>query len=152
MYQYSLTYFLRLNNSIIEAAEKNEVQSVRIATLLSEITRIVFNNICRGLFNRHKLIFAFMIVSRIFLQAGNITVPEWDIFLKGVIMDGNIKSTKNPDPEVISEKQWRFILNLECISESFDGLSSSISTAYDTWKPWLTAKEPQNIDMPEGWE
>jgi dynein heavy chain len=104
MYQYSLTYFLRLNNNIIEESEKNESQSVRIATLLSEITRTVYNNICRGLFNRHKLIFAFMIVTRIFLQAGHITVPEWDIFLKGVIMDGDIKSTKNPDPIVISEK------------------------------------------------
>jgi hypothetical protein len=63
-----------------------------------------------------------MIASRILLQSGSITAPEWDLFLKGVIMDGNIKQIKNPNTKMISEKAWRFILNLECANQSFDGL------------------------------
>lgn len=38
----------------------------------------------------HKLIFSFMIASRIMLKKGDITPKEWDLFLKGVIMDGDI--------------------------------------------------------------
>lgn len=41
---------------------------------------------------------------------------EWDLYLKGVIMDGKIKTIKNPEPTILSEKAWKFILNLECTS------------------------------------
>ena len=57
---------------------------------MKEITRIVYNNICRGLFNTHKLIFSFMIASRILLKAGRISAKEWDLYLKGVLIDGKI--------------------------------------------------------------
>ena len=78
----------------------------RIDILMSEITRIVYNNICRGLFNMHKLIFAFLIGSRILLNRGDITMEEWNLFLKGVIMDHpNIKiNIKNPNSQLITEK------------------------------------------------
>lgn len=64
---------------------------------MTEITKIVYNNICRGLFNSHKLIFAFLIGSRILLNINEISKEEWDLFLKGVIMDGKIKNLKNPN-------------------------------------------------------
>jgi len=70
----------------------------------------------------HKLLFAFLIGSRIFLKKGDITGSEWDLYLKGVIMDGEIKNLKNPNTNMISEKQWRFILNLECTHPAFEGL------------------------------
>ena len=49
-------------------------------------------------------------------------MSEWNLFLKGVIMDGNVKNIKNPEPNEISEKTWRFILNLECTNTVFEGL------------------------------
>lgn len=71
---------------------------------MTEITKIVYNNICRGLFNSHKLIFAFLIGSRILLNINEISKEEWDLFLKGVIMDGKIKNLKNPNSQLFSEK------------------------------------------------
>lgn len=90
MYQYSLSYFLRLFSLIIQNSEKNEDQQIRIQTLMKEITSVVYSNICRGLFNTHKLIFSFMISARILLQRKSITVAEWSLFLRGVIIDGEI--------------------------------------------------------------
>ena len=99
-----MSYFLRLFSIIIVQSEKNDIVKKRIETLMTEITRIVYNNICRGLFNTHKLIFAFLIGSRIFLNNKEISIEEWDLYLKGVIMDGNIKNIKNPKPELITDK------------------------------------------------
>ncbi len=52
----------------------------------------------------HKLIFAFLIGTRILLNSKEIAMGDWDLFLKGVIMDGNIKDIKNPMTQLITEK------------------------------------------------
>jgi dynein heavy chain len=44
----------------------------------------MYINICRGLFNNHKKIFAFLIASSIERDMGNVNKMEWDILLKGV--------------------------------------------------------------------
>ena len=88
---------------------------------------MVYSNICRGLFNTHKLIFSFIIAARILLNSKNISIAEWDLLLKGVVIDGNVKSIKNPEPSIISEKAWKFILNLECANPAaFSGLPKDI--------------------------
>jgi len=38
------------------------------------------------------------------------------MFLRGVVVDGDIKNIPNPDNKLISDKTWKYILNLECIS------------------------------------
>lgn len=119
---------------------------------MREITQIVYNNICRGLFNTHKLIFSFMIATRILLQSGDITMPDWNLFLKGVMIDGNIKNIKNPDSVEVSEKTWRFILNLECTNIAFEGLPDNIVKDYKEWREWFLAKDPQRLPLPGKWE
>mmetsp|Transcript_44073 Transcript_44073/g.42695 ORF Transcript_44073/g.42695 Transcript_44073/m.42695 type:complete len:159 (+) Transcript_44073:297-773(+) len=151
MYQYSLTYFMKLFSAIIRKSEQSEDINERIEILIREITKDIYNNICRGLFNMHKLIFAFLIASRIFLKQGKITTPEWDIYLKGVIMDGNIKNLKNPNTTLITEKQWKFMLNLECTHPSFEGLPDDLVKNFEGWKKWMEDKEPQNKNLPGNW-
>lgn len=122
MYQYSLNYFIKLFTNIIKAAEKSENIEERIDTLMKDITFIIFSNICRGLFNTHKLIFSFMLAAKIQLEAKeekSMTAGEWDLFLKGVLVDHpDIKQTRKPHgtedkDTVFDEKTWRFLLNLE---------------------------------------
>jgi len=119
---------------------------------MREITSIVYSNICRGLFNSHKLIFAFMIATRIALQANEVSAAEWNLFLKGVIIDGPIKPLRNPDPPAITDKTWRFVLNLECTHPSFEGLAGSVANEIAAWRAWYKAKDPQNLELPGGWE
>ncbi len=38
---------------------------------------------CRGLFEKHKLVFSFMLCADIMRQAGDITDAEWNYFLRG---------------------------------------------------------------------
>lgn len=83
-----------------------------------------------------------MIATRILLQSKDISMAEWNLFLKGVMMDGNIKNIKNPEPIDITEKTWRFVLNLECTNPVFEGLPDNIVKNYKAWRAWFTAKDP----------
>jgi len=44
----------------------------------------MYLNVCRGLFNDHKTIFSFLLASAIFLNKGNISKIEWNVFNRGV--------------------------------------------------------------------
>jgi dynein heavy chain len=161
MYQYSLSYFTKLFTNIIIAAEKSDQIEVRIATLLKVVTYTIFSNICRGLFNTHKLIFAFMLAAKIQLEAKSersMTIPEWDLFLKGVLVDApGLKDTRRPTgteekDSIFDEKTWRFLLNLECTHVAFTDLPLHISQNVNEWITWAKLKEPQNEPLPGDWQ
>jgi len=152
MYQYSLEYFMRLFKTIIIRSEPSDDIQVRIHTLLENCTSKIYQNVCRGLFNAHKLIFSFMIAAQILIARGEISLDEWNLFLKGVIMDGKIKQVGNPDKSLISDKAWRFILNLEPIAPQFAQFPISIVQQIAEWKGWLQEKEPQKKRLPGEWE
>ena len=42
-----------------------------------------YNNICRGLFEKDKLLFSFLIASKIKQSVGEIRSHEWNFFLRG---------------------------------------------------------------------
>ena len=65
MYQYSLQYVKALFNRAIVNAEPSEDIPKRLLNLIFSITRVVFTNVCRGLFEDHKLIFSFLIATAI---------------------------------------------------------------------------------------
>ena len=60
MYQYSLSYFVRMFNHCIDAAEKSEELEERLRNLNDYITLFMYQNVCRGLFEEHKLMFSFL--------------------------------------------------------------------------------------------
>jgi dynein heavy chain len=110
MYQYSLQYFKRLFNMIIESSEKSTDLEARIDILLRSITQTIFMNVCRGLFNAHKLIFGFLIAVKILLNRGEITQEEFNLLLKGAAyIPPDFALTENPDPTFFSEKSWDVI-------------------------------------------
>lgn len=65
MYQYSLTYVKKLFNLAISSSEKTDIIDKRIEILLDAVTTMLFSNVSRGLFEAHKLIFSFLIITSI---------------------------------------------------------------------------------------
>jgi dynein heavy chain len=154
MYQYSLAYFIKLFNNVIETSKKTSDLTERIDILINQITEIIYSNICRGLFNTHKLIFSFSIASRILLKSGEINLAEWGVLLRGIILDATAgeKAINLLEEFGVTEKQWRMLMNLELISESFLGITDNIRANLEEWKEWMSLAEPQNGKLPGDWE
>lgn len=74
---------LQIFNLVIEKSEKNDVLEIRLDTLRREITLSVYRNVSRGLFERHKLVFSFLLNAAIFLDAELITPEQWNFILRG---------------------------------------------------------------------
>lgn len=65
MYQYSLGYIKRLFNKAIEVSPQGKDVNHRLDILIDNITRMIFTNVSRGLFEAHKIIFSFLIITSI---------------------------------------------------------------------------------------
>jgi hypothetical protein len=66
----------------------------RLQILLKDITESFYLNICRGLFEKDKLLYAFLKASSISKRSGDISPEEWNIYLRGSTTD--FSGFKNP--------------------------------------------------------
>ena len=65
MYQNSLAYVKTLFNKAIEMSPQAPTIEERLAILIDKITKTIYTNISRGLFERDKIIFSFLIATSI---------------------------------------------------------------------------------------
>ena len=125
MYQYSLKYFKQLFNVCIESSEKSNDLQRRLDILMSTTTSQVYTNVSRGLFEKHKLVFSFMLCGEIMRQEGTIVSAEWEYFLRGAAGVEKERPAK-PDVEWISDSLWKNCCDLEESVPAFAGLCASL--------------------------
>lgn len=72
MYQTSLAQFNTLYELSIDRSERATMPSKRIHNIIEFLTYEIYLYIQRGLFERHKIIFALMLTNKILLSAGKV--------------------------------------------------------------------------------
>ena len=106
MYQYSLSYYASLFARCIAESEKSSDLQVRLSNILNYMTLIIYQNICRGLFEKDKLLFSSSICFQILRQAGEIHDAEWSLFLRGPGVVDRAVQPENPFPGTILGPSW----------------------------------------------
>ena len=83
MYQFSLTFFKKLFNvAMQESPKSNDIQQ-RLENLNDTITKKMFTDVCRGLFESHKKIYSFLICTSIRREKELILPKEWNLLIRG---------------------------------------------------------------------
>lgn len=75
---------------MIDTAERVEDFAVRLQMLLDKVTLAVYTNVSTGLFERHKLVFSFILCASIFKQSGVISESQWNFLLHGPVSVGMV--------------------------------------------------------------
>lgn len=83
MYQNSLAYVKSLFNQAIQFSDQMPTIEERLELLIKNITMRIFTNVSRGLFEKDKLIYSFLITSSIRRNVNLIDEAIWNIFLRG---------------------------------------------------------------------
>jgi len=151
MYQYSLAYFTDLFNRCIDQSEKSNDLEKRLEILRNNITYWVYLNICRGLFEAHKLTFAFLIAANIALDEVEIDRREWLFFLRGAGMMNVESLPDNPFKGAVTEKQWMEIFALQEY-KVFNGLIKSMQNNEKDWMNYMKEKDPESAKLPGSWD
>lgn len=151
MYQYSLEYFSKLFNKRLEKSEQCEELEKRLQILLDDETNSFYVNICRGLFEKDKLLYSFLNTASIFKRSGDISQDEWNIYLRGSSSDFSAFSNDVP---YIPDSIFYKLKGLEEAHANFANISKSFASAEDSayWRQFMTSEEPQNLAMPPAFE
>jgi dynein heavy chain, axonemal len=151
MYQYSLEFFARLFNRRLERSAKSEDVDARIKILLDDVTASFYANICRGLFEKDKLLYSFLNAASILRRGGQITPAEWNFYLRGSTTD--FSSFAN-DVDYLPNATHAKLLGLEEAHFAFKDIAKSFADPGDavTWKKVLASEEPTQIPLPPAFE
>lgn len=110
MYQYSLTWFIGLYLHSITQSAPSEDLATRISNILEHFTVSIYNNVCRSLFEKDKLLFSLLLTVGIMQGKGQINDLIWRFLLTGGVALDN--PHPNPAPEWMSDKAWSEVQSL----------------------------------------
>ncbi|KAK9840800.1 hypothetical protein WJX81_005500 [Elliptochloris bilobata] len=77
MYQTSLAHVASLFNRCVETAPSAAALPDRLANIAASVTRAIFATVQRGLFEEHKLLFAFLLAAGLQRASGKLPEEEW---------------------------------------------------------------------------
>ena len=169
MYQFSLESYIELfKKSIIDSRKRsndNDDNNIsldledRIVQLNQYHTKSVYDNTCRGLFEKHKLLFSFrMCIKKLIDEENKIDINQYLFFLRGGIIINRDNLTNYPinvNEEWLSDKSWDNIYSLstqQTTKSIFNDLIDSINQNGRLWKQWYTDPQPELARFPGDWD
>jgi dynein heavy chain, axonemal len=138
MYQYSLVYFISLFLRSIEAAPKSKDVPTRLQSLKDHFTYFLYVNVCRSLFERHKLLFAFNLSTKLALAQEELSAVQMNFLLTGGIAMENPHA--NPLDGTLSEKGWGEVCRLADLGGKFGGLRDAMRNDQAAWHEYVSSE------------
>ena len=142
------------SSSSTAAAGAHSVELLdRCANLNEFHTEAVYKYVCRALFEKHKLIFAFQLCVQKLKLEDKIDPAEYEFLLKGgQVLD---QSTRLPNPcaEWLSEASWDNITELDKLT-LFKNIAHSFEQNGPEWRAWFRADDPppEKLQPPGEWQ
>ncbi|CAB4033595.1 dynein heavy chain 2, axonemal-like [Paramuricea clavata] len=151
MYQFSLDSYISLFNLSIEKSQRSPQLEIRIHNLNEYHTYSVYKFTCRGLFERHKLLFSFQMCAKILEAAGKVNMDEYNFFLRGGVVLDREEQIDNPCPGWLTDIAWDNLTELDKLP-NFHGIVTSFEQYPRDWNIWFTSAEPETTPLPGEWE
>jgi len=152
MYQYSLQWFQRLFSAGVRNSQPDPETAERVKNLNNYFTLSLYQNVCRSLFERHKLLFSFLLCMKILFGDDAVNMVEWRFFLAGA--SGQIEVKPNPT-DWLDDLDWVQVYEqLYCMDklEAFRGIEAYFIEFHKKFKKIYDATEAHKEKMPGEWE
>mmetsp|Transcript_46773 Transcript_46773/g.83798 ORF Transcript_46773/g.83798 Transcript_46773/m.83798 type:complete len:4084 (-) Transcript_46773:846-13097(-) len=143
MYQVSLQAYKKVFNQTMERTDKNDDVGLRIEALIVSITMASYVVICRGLFERDKLLYAFLMAIEILKHKQVVQDAAWDFFLRG----SGLKPDGSEPPGWLPMPMWMELKGLSKI-EGFENILSHLKQYDAKWKVWFQDDNPHLLPLP----
>ena len=152
MYQYSLQWFTNLFQMAVGYAPTSNELEQRLQNLNDFFTYSLYENVCRSLFERHKLNFSLILTVKILEGAKQMNLSEWRYFLAGYT--GDAKPPPNPTKWIDDNSWpniWRQFYGMEEL-EHMKGLEKHLMQKPDDFQRIYDSVEAHEEKLPEPFE
>ncbi|XP_030872601.1 dynein heavy chain 3, axonemal [Leptonychotes weddellii] len=148
MYQYSLTWFINLYVHSLAHSSKSEELDLRIEYIIEHFTLSIYNNVCRSLFEKDKLLFSLLLTISIMKEKKQINEEVWYFLLTGGVALDN--PFPNPAPEWLSEKAWAEVVRASALPK-MKGLKEHLEQNAEEWKLIYDSTWSHEENFPGSW-
>ncbi len=151
MYQYSLQWFQNLFGGSVQNSNPSNDVTERIEILNSYFTYSLYQNVCRSLFEKDKLLFSFLLTTKILFGDNKIDMDEWRYLLAGP--SGTIEVLPNPT-DWLDDLEWNQVYRqLYCMAKlpAFAGIDAYFMEFSKKFKKIFDAPEAHEEPLPGEW-
>ncbi|KAI8896128.1 dynein heavy chain and region D6 of dynein motor-domain-containing protein [Globomyces pollinis-pini] len=149
MYQYSLNWFMNLFIAAISNSEKTDIIEERVKNINAYFSFSLFTNVCRSLFEKHKLEYSFLLTIRILMNENKIDLDEWRFLLTGGAT--GVREIPNPAPNWLSLQSWNEILALSTLP-AFNQFEIDFTENLSVFRKIFDSSQPQKESLPIKWQ
>ncbi|CAI8026112.1 Dynein heavy chain 3, axonemal [Geodia barretti] len=146
MYQYSLVWFINLYIQSVANSTKSSDLQERIHHLNDHFTRSIYNNVCRSLFEKDKLLFSFILCIGILKGRKEVDEEVWRFLLTGGVALEN--PHPNPNPQWLSDKSWGEVVR----ASDLPNLKGWMQDFGSQWKALYDSPNPETAPLPGKWD
>uniref|UniRef100_A0A8D3C4I0 AAA+ ATPase domain-containing protein n=1 Tax=Scophthalmus maximus TaxID=52904 RepID=A0A8D3C4I0_SCOMX len=132
----------------IEGKNLSDDLAERINNIVEHFTLCIYNNVCRSLFEKDKLLFSLLLTVGIMQGKDQVDDQVWRFLLTGGIALDN--PYPNPAPEWLSEKSWSEIVRASKLPNLKD-LFEHVRDHIRKWKKLYDSGQPHKDQLPDQW-
>ena len=140
MYEYSLLSYLAVFNNALKTSKQDSVLTQRLKFIRDKLTQLVYEFVCMGIFEKHKLMFSFQMTTMIMDGDQELNKEELDFFLKGNV---SLEAVEAKPFTWMSQNSWKDAKKLSELGGPWKTLLEDIRDNEKTWKRWQDLEAPE---------
>uniref|UniRef100_A0A8C9Z1S3 Dynein axonemal heavy chain 3 n=1 Tax=Sander lucioperca TaxID=283035 RepID=A0A8C9Z1S3_SANLU len=122
--------------------------SFSLTKVYIHFTLSIYNNVCRSLFEKDKLLFSLLLTVGIMQGKGQVDDQVWRFLLTGGIALDN--PYPNPAPDWLSDKSWSEVVRASKLP-NLDGFFEHVQDSVSKWKKLYDSGKPHEDQLPDQW-
>ncbi|CAD8170768.1 unnamed protein product [Paramecium pentaurelia] len=147
MYQYSLTWLLNLYQEAFIKSESSQRIQQRINNINNMTLHLIYNQVCRGLFEKDKLLYSFIILIKILELKKQIDFEEFSFIIRQITIPSEVP--ENPYKEWLPNQAWARVQVLIKVNKKLSQIVDSMHNFPEIWMELLNSPEGHSIRLPE---
>jgi dynein heavy chain, axonemal len=149
MYQYSLQWFLLLFDAGLDNSTPADDVQQRCLNINEYFTFSLYKNICRGLFEKDKLLFSLTLCIKLMQGDGRIDSGEWRFLLSG--STSNATAFPKPAEDWLLESAWLDISDL-AKQHNFKEFDKDFTERVTEWRAYFDSGTCYKDPLPGRWD
>ncbi|XP_052864637.1 dynein axonemal heavy chain 2-like [Anopheles cruzii] len=151
LYRYSLEWYRTLYLESLDRSGRIQLVAERKRRIDEYHTYSVFRNVCRGLFESDRKLFAFYLCARLLFAQDALNPREFRFLVFGAGRVDRHEQMENPCPGWLDAACWDQLTDLDRVP-GFHGICVSFDELRDDWRHWFRSPVPEQTPLPGSWE
>jgi dynein heavy chain len=133
----------------IDNSEQSVIIEERVDSLKSYFTHSLYANVCRSLFEKHKLLFSFILTAKLKESEGAISSVQYEFLIATMPGLTNSLGLENQAESWMPNHIWNKFCDLSRLESKFNTMVKNFDKEEQLWKQIYESDNPMQEEFPK---